>query len=521
MATIKHTSSKNADYSAAESYLTFQHNEYTGLPILDESGRPKLRDSYLLDTLECGESTFAMACLMANRLYGKNDKREDVKTHHYIISFDPRDATENGLTMEKAQALGLQFCKENFPGHPAIVCTHPDGHNASGNIHVHIVIGSLRVRTVEQQSFMDKPCDWEAGKKHRCTAAMLRHLRVAVMELCEQADLHQIDLLNASSDHVSEREYWAQRRGQRRLDHANERISAEGQQPAQTVHQTELAALRKQIYAVLNQSTTFEEFSALLMQEHGIAVKESRGRLSYCPPNRTKFITARKLSKAFEKEQVLMALSQNIRLTPATEQPTVSDSKDKIGRLIDIRAKVAEGKGPGYEYWAKTFNLKAWAETLVLLEQKGLTREPELNRRIDELQTQYEDALAVVKDLEARMDSLRELRGHVAVYRQNKAIAQALKGARNPAAFQEQHRAELAVYEAARAYFKANNITKLPDLKKLDAEYAALCSEKNQFYQHYKSAKQELQQLRTAQQNVEAFFRKEDRHHITPQQEVI
>ena len=128
MATIKHLTSKNSNYAAAESYLTFQHNEYTGLPILDEKGRPKLRDSYLLDTLECGESSFAMACLIANRKYGKNGGREDVKTHHYIISFDPKDAVENGLTMERAQALGLQFCKENFPGHPAIVHRlHPPG----------------------------------------------------------------------------------------------------------------------------------------------------------------------------------------------------------------------------------------------------------------------------------------------------------------------------------------------------------------------------------------------------------
>lgn len=288
MATIKHLTSKNSNYAAAESYLTFQHNEYTGLPILDEKGRPKLRDSYLLDTLECGESSFAMACLIANRKYGKNGGREDVKTHHYIISFDPKDAVENDLTMERAQALGLQFCKDNLPGHPAIVCTHPDGHNSAGNIHVHIVIGSLRVRTVERQPFMDKPCDWEAGKKHRCTSAMLRHLRVAVMEMCEQADLNQINLLEAQGDHVSEREYWAQRRGQRRLDHANAKLAAEGQQPTQTVYQTELDKLRKQIYAVLNKTTTFEEFSALLMQEHGIAVKESRGRLSYCPPGRTR-----------------------------------------------------------------------------------------------------------------------------------------------------------------------------------------------------------------------------------------
>ena len=82
MATIKHLTSKNSNYAAAESYLTFQHNEYTGLPILDEKGRPKLRDSYLLDTLECGESPFALACLLANRKYGKNGRREDVKTHH-------------------------------------------------------------------------------------------------------------------------------------------------------------------------------------------------------------------------------------------------------------------------------------------------------------------------------------------------------------------------------------------------------------------------------------------------------
>lgn len=522
MATIKHLSSKNANYAAAESYLTFQHNEYTGLPILDEQGKPVLRDSYLLDTLECGESTFAMACLLANRKYGKNDKLEDVKTHHYIISFDPKDASENGLTMERAQTLGLQFCRDNFPGHPAIVCTHPDGHNGTGNLHVHIVIGSLRVRTVERQPFMDKPCDWQEGKKHRCTSAMLRHLRVEVMELCQNAGLYQIDLLNPSGDRISEREYWVQRRGQRRLDHANARLIAAGQQPKQTVYQTELETLRRQIYSVLDKATTFEEFSAWLMQEHGVAVKESRGRLSYCPPNRVKFITAKKLSRKFEKEQVLTRLSQNIPLTPTT-QPAVTEKPDKIRKLVDIQAKVAAGKGIGYERWAKTYNLKRWSQTLILLQRKGLTSEDALNQRIAELKTQHDDALAVVKDLDARMAFLKELRGHLVVYRQYKPLAQKLSTLRNPAGFKEQHRAELAVYEAARAYFKANGInplSDLPDLKRLDAEYAALSSEKNGFYSRYKEAQLELRELRTAQQNVEAFFRKEERGHIAPQQEV-
>ena len=519
MATLKHIASKNSDYTAIEAYLVYQHDEFSGKVILDEQGRPMLRESYLLDTLECGDFSFATACLLANRKYGKNTQHGDIKSHQYIISFDPRDAADNGLTMETAQALGLKFCEENFPGHPAIVCTHPDGHNHSGNIHVHIVIGSLRVRTVERQPFMDKPCDWEAGKKHRCTSAMLRHLRVAVMEMCEQADLNQINLLEAQGDHVSEREYWAQRRGQRRLDHANAKLAAEGQQPAQTVYQTELDKLRKQIYAVLNKTTTFEEFSALLMQEHGIAVKESRGRLSYCPPGRTKFITAKKLSKKLEKEQVLTALSQNIQLT-AIIQPSSEKKPDKIRKLVDIQANVAAGKGIGYERWAKKFNLKRWSQTLCLLQEKKLLSEDALNQRIVELKTQHDDALAVVKDLDARMVSLKELRGHLVVYRQYKPLAQKLQTVRNHAKFKEQHRAEFAVYEAACAYFKANGLRTLPDLKKLDAEYQTLSSEKNGFYTRYKKAQIELRELRTAQQNVKAFFRKEERSHAVPQQEV-
>ena len=434
-----------------------------------------------------------------------------MKTHHYIISFDPKDAVENGLTMERAQALGLQFCKDNFPGHPAIVCTHPDGHNSAGNIHIHIVIGSLRVRTVERQPFMDKPCDWEAGKKHRCTSAMLRHLRVAVMEMCEQADLNQINLLEAQGDHVSEREYWAQRRGQRRLDHANAKLAAEGQQPTQTVYQTELDKLRKQIYSVLNKTTTFEEFSALLMQEHGIAVKESRGRLSYCPPGRAKFITAKKLSKKLEKEQVLTALSQNIQLTP-TIKPSSEKKPDKIRKLVDIQANVAAGKGIGYERWAKKFNLKRWSQTLCPCRRKSCSAKMPCTSALPNCKPST--------TMHWRWSKTWMPAQLLEVYWQYKPLAQKLQTVRNPAAFREQHRAEFAVYEAACAYFKANGLRTLPDLKKLDAEYQTLSSEKNGFYTRYKKAQIELRELRTAQQNVEAFFRKEERSHAVPQQEV-
>ena len=505
MATLKHIASKNSDYTAIEAYLVYQHDAFTGKQLLDEQGKPKLRDSYLLDTLECGDFSFATACLLANRKYGKNTQHGDIKSHQYIISFDPRDAADNGLTMEKAQALGLKFCEENFPGHPAIVCTHPNGHNRSGNIHVHIVIGSIRTREVERKPYMQKPRDWLEGMKHSSTAQTMRHLRVEVMEMCEGAGLYQIDLLNGSKVRVSEREYWMKQRGQLKLDHENAALLATGQQPTQTKFETAKEVLRRQISEVLNVATSFEDFSDRLLQQYGIAVKESRGQLSYLPTGRTKFIRAKHLGDKFDKAAVLATLQAN-----AERKPKVQFKQDTIGKLIDIQSRMTEGKGIGYKRWLTKHNLKVMAQTVKLLQEKGLTDEDALNQRITELETKYHDSLAVVKDLEGRMKANKELRYHVAAYTSTKSVAQQLKAAKRPAAFEEQHRAELTAHRAAAAYFKANDITKLPSPKKLEAEYAQLASEKAQFYEQYKEAKNELLKLKTAKQNVASFFREEE-----------
>ena len=505
MATLKHISSKNSDYTAIESYLVYQHDEFSGKVILDKQGRPMLRESYLLDTLECGDFLFATACLLANRKYGKNTQHGDIKSHQYIISFDPRDAADNGLTMEKAQALGLKFCSGNFPGHPAIVCTHPDGHNHSGNIHVHIVIGSIRTREVERKPFMQKPRDWREGMKHSSTAQTMRHLRVEVMELCEGAGLYQIDLLNGSKERVSEAEYWARRRGQQKLNLANAALTAAGQPPQQKKFETVKDTLRKQISSVLYRAVSLEDFSDRLMQQYGIAVKESRGQLSYLPSGRTKFIRAKHLGDKFDKAAVLATLQAN-----AERKPKVQFKQDAIGKLIDIQSRLTEGKGIGYKRWITKHNLKVIAQTVKLLQEKGLTDEDALNQRIAELETKYHDALAVVKDLEGRMKTNKELRYHVATYANTKSVAQQLKAVKRPAAFEEQHRAELTAHRAAAAYFKANDITKLPSPKKLEAEYAQLASEKAKFYEQYKEAKEELLKLKTAKQNVASFFREEE-----------
>ena len=320
MATFKHISSKNADYGAAEQYLTFEHDEFTMKPTLDENGRLMLREDYRIATLNCGDEDFAVACMRSNLRYGKNQKREDVKSHHYIISFDPRDAVDNGLTVDRAQALGEEFCRKQFPGHQAIVCTHPDGHNHSGNIHVHIVINSLRIAEVPFLPYMDRPADTRAGCKHRCTDAAMEYFKAEVMEMCHRENLYQIDLLQGSKNRITEREYWAQKKGQAKLDKENATLAAEGQPVKQTKFETDKAKLRQTIRNAMSEATTFDEFSALLLRQ-GVIVKESRGRLSYLTPDRTKPITARKLGDDFDRAPFLPFWSRTPTEPPKRPHP--------------------------------------------------------------------------------------------------------------------------------------------------------------------------------------------------------
>ena len=224
MAILKHIASKSSNYGAVLEYLIFKHDELRKTLILDQNGNRIMRDEYYLDGLNCEPYSFDAACQQLNREYQKNKNKDEIKSHHYIVSFDPRDSTENCLTGKRAQELGLEYAKANFPGHQALVCTHMDGHNGSGNIHVHIIINSLRKLDVSQQPFMERPIDCKAGYKHHVTNGYLKHLQKSLMDLCRREFLHQVDLLSPSRTCVTEAEYWAQRR----LDEKKQKIETEG-----------------------------------------------------------------------------------------------------------------------------------------------------------------------------------------------------------------------------------------------------------------------------------------------------
>ena len=522
LATFKHISSKNADYGAAEAYLTFEHDEFTMKPTLDENGRLIPREDYRISSLNCGGEDFAVACMRANLRYEKNQKREDVKSHHYIISFDPRDAADNGLTVDQAQGLGEKFCKEHFPGHQAIVCTHPDGHNHSGNIHVHIVINSLRISEVERKPYMDRASDTRAGDKHRCTAAAMRYFRSEVMEMCHQEGLYQIDLLNGSRNKVTEREYWAKRKGQAKMDKENAALLAEGITPRQTKFETDKDRLRQTIRQALSAATSFDEFSALLLRE-GVTVKESRGRLSYLTPDRTKPITARKLGTDFDKAAVFAVFQQNTARAvqraeyhpqisggiQRTKPVQITPNPDSPQRLVDIQKKLSEGKGKGYERWAKTFNLKQMAKTMNFLSEHGFTNPEEVDAALEAAISGQHTAGEKLKELESRITANKELMHQISVYRRTKPTHDGLKTTKKPERYREAFHADLTLYEAAVRYFRERGLKKLPATSRLQAENEALISEKNGLYTEYREQKARAAELQKVKSNLAAMLRQE------------
>ena len=520
MATFKHISSKNADYGAAEQYLTFEHDEFTMKPTLDEAGRLVPRENYRIATLNCGEEDFAVACMRSNLRYGKNQKREDVKSHHYIISFDPRDGPDNGLTVDWAQALGEEFCVEHFSGHQAIVCTHPDGHNHSGNIHVHIVINSLRIEEVPLLPYMDRPADTRAGCKHRCTDAAMEYFKAEIMEMCHRENLYQIDLLHGSKNRVTEREYWAQKKGQLALDKENAAALAAGQPVKQTKFETDKAKLRQAIRDAMREAATFDEFSALLLRQ-GVTVKESRGRLSYLTPDRTKPVTARKLGDDFDRAAVLAFLEQNAyraaeQTVPIPEYHTTETNRtgrgktqkitptSTIQKMVDRSAKRAEGKGIGYDRWAAVHNLKQMAATVAAMEQYGFTPE-ELDAALVSANADLQRSSVKLKPIETAICEKKELQKQVLAYAKTRDVRDGLKKQKSDKArraYREKHESDFIIADAATRYFKQKGVTKLPTYKALQAEIEQLTAEKNALYNEYRANKARVRELQTMKSNL-------------------
>ena len=535
MAVIKHIASKNADYGESERYLIFQHNEYTQKPILNDEGHMILRDEYYLDGLNCDPFTFASECQELNSYYHKNKNFNEIKSHHYIISFDPKDREECGLTGERAQQLGLTFAKKNFPGHQALVCTHTDGHNESGNIHVHIVINSLRKYDVPQEPYMEFDCESKAGYKHHLSTAYLAHLKQDVMDMCQKEGLHQVDLLSPAERKITEKEYWAQRRGQEKLDKLNQKMLEDGITPKETRYQTEKQFLRDAIDDAASTAKSPEEFAQILDKKYHIIFKISRNRYSYLHPGKKKYITGRNLGTRYEKDFLLQTFKENAKSLSdrkmKTEEPQVPNTvknlqtalspdasdipvpfifiKSDLRLVIDLQTCIKAQQSEAYAQKVKLSNLKQMAQTVAYIQEHGYNSLEDFHTALDQASDQTSAARKSLKDTEQQLKDVNEQIHFTGQYLAYKDLYAQYRKSHNRNKFYEEHKAELSLYETAlRVLKEKSNGQKLPSMKSLYQEKDRLTElrevQRADFYNH----RDQERELRTVDANIDMILGK-------------
>lgn len=533
MAILKHIASKNADYGEAERYLIFQHDEYTQKPILDENGHMLIREEYYLDGINCDPFTFAAECQETNAYFHKNQSYNDIKSHHYIISFDPKDRDEHGLTGELAQQLGVEYAKENFPGHQALVCTHTNGHNGSGNIHVHIVINSIRKYDTKPQPYMEFDRDSKAGYKHHLSDRYRIYLKQKVMDMCTANGLNQVDLLTPAERKISEKEYWAKRRGQKKLDKHNAQLEKKGLTPRQTTFQTEKQYLRDAIDTVASQAISQEDFSRLLSEKYNITFKVRRGRYSYLHPNRSKYITGRSLGTLYEEKHLLQIFQENstsqitenpvpdISQVVNSSTPTVSAYtattteaphtflfiKSDLRLVTDLQHCIKAQQSQAYAQKVKLSNLKMMAQTVAYVQEHGFQSKADLDAALSEASAQSTDARNTLKSTENTLKNVNEQIHYTGQYLANKSIYSDYRKSRHKEKFYDDHRAELTLYESALRILKEKSQgNKLPTLKMLREEKNRLTELQTMQREDFNARREHERELRTVCSNVDIIL---------------
>ena len=535
MAVIKHIASKNADYGESERYLIFQHNKYTQKPIVDDEGHMLLRDEYYLDGLNCDPFTFASECQELNSYYHKNKNFNEIKSHHYIISFDPKDRDECGLTGERAQQLGLTFAKKHFTGHQALVCTHTDGHNESGNIHVHIVINSLRKYDVPQEPYMEFNCESKAGYKHHLSTAYLAHLKQDVMDMCQKEGLHQVDLLSPAERKITEKEYWAQRRGQEKLDKLNQKMLEDGITPKETRYQTEKQFLRDAIDDAASTAKSPEEFAKILDKKYHIIFKISRNRYSYLHPDRKKYITGRNLGTRYEEDFLLQAFKENAKSLSdrkiEIEEPQVPTTtkdlqtilspdtsniptpfifiKSDLRLVIDLQTCIKAQQNEAYAQKVKLSNLKQMAQTVAYIQEHGYDSLEDFHAALDQASNQTSAARKSLKDTEQQLKNVNEQIHFTGQYLAYKNVYADYRKSRNKDKFYEEHQAELSLYDTAlRTLKEKSGGNKLPSMKALYAEKDRLTELRDTQRADFSNRRDYERELRTVSTNIDMILGK-------------
>lgn len=220
-----------------------------------------------------------------------------------------------------------------------------------------------------------------------------------------------------------------------------------------------------------------------------------------------RFIRFRSLGDGYTDKDLEKTITGEMEHDPEIRKKNQSGKPEKkVDLLIDIQAKLAQGKGAGYERWAKVYNVKQIAKALLFLEEHGIRDLDSLSARAKEALDKFSELSATIKSSEKRMAEIVALKTHILNYSKTRDVYVAYRKSGYSKKFFEEHREEITLHKAAKQAFTELNVEKLPTIKQLNEEYAELLARKKEAYREYRQAKQDMTDFATAKYDIERFL---------------
>lgn len=421
----------------------------------------KTNSGQLVKAYGCEPETAAGEMLLCKKEYetyiGRSEeKKSDIVLYQIRQSFKPGE-----ITPEKAQEIGYELAMSFTKGkYQFVVATHTD----HAHIHNHIIFNSTSI---------------DHAQKFRNFLGSSEAIRKISDKLCLENGLSIIEAPKQGPSHYGK---WL---GDKKPISWQEK-------------------LRQTIDAVMAQKPADFDTFLKLMMESGYEVKQGL-HLAFKASGQQKFTRLRSLGEGYSEDELRSAILGKTVHTPKVKRP-YRKNPDKINLLVDIQARLQAGKGPGYERWAKVFNLKQMAQTINFLTENNITDYETLVEKTKAATDRYHELSQQIKDLEKRMAEITELKKHIINYAKTKEVYSAYRQAGFSAKYYEANTENILLHQSAKQGFDSISLRKIPSMRDLQQEFNSCLDSKKVILKDYVKQKNLMKESLTVQSNVDHLF---------------
>lgn len=414
----------------------------------------KTDETNLVSSFGCDKNTAASEFAFSQAKYYSQTGRTPKNA---VLAYQIRQSFKPGeVTPEEANAIGYELAERYLKGKFAfVVATHID----KAHIHNHIYFNSVSL---------------DCSHKHRDRKRSAKDVARLSDLICIE---HQLSTITNPQHRNTSYVKW------------------EGYTP----YLSHRDLLRNDIDEVISMMPKDFDAFLSLMKEQDYEIKVGK-HIAFKKKEQKKFIRLRSLGEGYSEDDI------RLRIAEKRTHPSKTKQKEKTSLLIDVQKKIDEGKGQGYANWAKVFNLKQMAKTVMFLQENNFESLEKLSSEIDGISSEISCMKAEIKNLETRLTELSTLKTQIINYAKTREVFEQYKASGYSKTFLTEHEGEIILHRAAKKAFDELGVKKLPSVKSINKEFDEVLRKKKSLYSQYHSSKEKYREMLNHKANIQSIL---------------